>query len=141
MTVGYSLAAFEREQDSLNLLNFLHNKHPNIKLMLKNKLTIPSLSLIYLFISVIDNQSLTCETYHKSTYTGLLLNFISFTSFSYDITVIKCLIDRSFKIYKNWKSFHKDVETIKSNLIKNAYPPFLIDKVIKKYLDHKFSSN
>ena len=29
----------------------------------------------------------------------------------------------------------------KSNLIKNAYPPSLIDKVIKKYLDYKFSSN
>ena len=38
-------------------------------------------------------------------------------------------------------SFHNDTENIKSNLIKNAYPPFLINKVIKKYLDHKFSSN
>ena len=28
-----------------------------------------------------------------------------------------------------------------SNLIKNAYPPSLIDKVTKKYLDYKFSSN
>ena len=27
------------------------------------------------------------------------------------------------------------------NLIKNVYPPFLITKVIKKYLDYKFSSN
>ena len=33
------------------------------------------------------------------------------------------------------------MENIKSNLIKNAYPPFLIDGVIKKYLDYKFSSN
>ena len=33
------------------------------------------------------------------------------------------------------------MENIKSNLIKNAYPPFLISKVIKKYLDYKFSSN
>ena len=33
------------------------------------------------------------------------------------------------------------MESIRSNLIKNAYPPFLIDKVIKKYLDHKFPSN
>ena len=33
------------------------------------------------------------------------------------------------------------MENIKSNLIKNGYPPFLIDKVIKKYLDYKFSSN
>ena len=32
-------------------------------------------------------------------------------------------------------------ENIKSNLIKNAYPPFLVNKVIKKYLDYKFSSN
>ena len=29
----------------------------------------------------------------------------------------------------------------KSSFIKNAYPPFLIDKVLKKYLDYKFSSN
>ena len=32
-------------------------------------------------------------------------------------------------------------ENIKSNLIKNVYRPFLIDKVIKTYLDYKFSSN
>ena len=50
------------------------------------------------------------------------------------------MIDR-FKICNNWTSFHNDVENIKSNFIKNAYPPFLIDKVIKKHLDHNFSSN
>ena len=32
-------------------------------------------------------------------------------------------------------------KTLNLTLIKNAYPPFLIDKVIKKYLDHKISSN
>ena len=45
----------------------------------------------------------------------------------------------SFKICNNWNSFHNDIENIKSNLIENAYPPFLIDKVINKYLDYKFS--
>ena len=54
---------------------------------------------------------------------------------------MKCLIDRSFKICNNWNSFHDDRENIKSNLVKNTYPPFLIDKVIKNYLDYKFSSN
>ena len=71
----------------------------------------------------------------------LLLNFKSFTSFSYNINLIKCLIDRSFKICNNWNSFHNDIENIESNLIKNAYSPFLINKVIIKYLDYKFSSN
>ena len=51
------------------------------------------------------------------------------------------MIDRSFKICNNWNCFHNDIENIKSSLIKNAYTPFLIDKVIKKYLDYKFSSN
>ena len=55
--------------------------------------------------------------------------------------MIKCLIDRSFKICNNWNFFHNDIENIKSNLIKNAYPPFLINKVFEKYLDYKFSSN
>ena len=49
--------------------------------------------------------------------------------------------DRSFKICNGSKLSQSDIENIKSNLIKNAYPPFLIDKVIKKYLDYKFSSN
>ena len=82
-----------------------------------------------------NNQNLTLQTYHKSTYTVFLLNFKSFTSFSYKISLIKCVIDRSFKICNNWNSYYNDIENIKSNLIKNAYLPFLIDKAIKKYLD------
>ena len=93
------------------------------------------------FISGIDNQNFTLQTHHKLTYTELLLNFKSFTSFSYKISLIKCLRDRSCKICTNWISFHNDIENIKSSLIKNSYPPFLIDRVIKKYFDHNFSTN
>ena len=85
-----------------------------------------------------NSQNLTLKTYHKLTYTGLLLNLKSFTSFSYKI---KCLTDKSFKICNNWNYFLNNIENIKSNLIKNAYPPFLIDKVNKKYLNYKFSSD
>ena len=92
------------------------------------------------FISAINNQNLTLPAYHKSTYTGLLLNFKSFTSFSYKFSLIKCLIDRSFKFFNNWNSFHNDIENI-SNFIKNVCPPLLIDKVIKKTLNYEFSSN
>ena len=70
-----------------------------------------------------------------------VVNFKSCTSFSYKISLIKCLIDSSFKICNIWNSFHNDIENIKSNLIKNTYLPFLIDKVIKKFLDYQFSSN
>ena len=36
-------------------------------------------------------------------------------------------------------SFHNDMKNIKSNL-ENSYPPFLIDRVIRKYPNDKFSS-
>ena len=83
-----------------------------------------SIAFFDVFISAINNQNLKLQTDHKSTYTGLLLNFKSFISFSYKISLIKCFIDRSFKICNNWNSFQNDLENIKSNLIKNAYPPF-----------------
>ena len=127
------LATFDKEQDSLN---FWNKTHPNIKLR-----TDHSFVFLDVLISVINNQNLTLQTYHKLTYTDLLLNFKSFTSLTYKINLIKCLVDRSNKICDNWNSFHSDIESIKFNLIKNAYPSFLIDNVFKKYLIYKFSSN
>ena len=134
------LAAFDNEQDSLNFFSFLNHRHPNIKFTIEKEIN-HSIAFLDVFISGIHNQNVTLQTYHKSTYAGLLLSFKSFTSFSYKISLIKCLIDRSFNICNNWNSFHNDMENIKSNLIKHAYLPFLINKIIKKYLDYKFSSN
>ena len=94
------LAAFENKQDSLNFLSFLNNTHPNITFTTEKQID-HSIAFLDVFISDINNQNLTLQTYHKSTYAGLLLNFKSFTSFSYKISLIKCLIDRSFKICNN----------------------------------------
>ena len=87
------LAAFDKEQDSLNFLNFLNKSHPNIKFTIENQIN-HSITFLDVFIFGINNQNLTLQTYHKSTFTGL-------TSFSYKISLIKYLIDRSFKICNN----------------------------------------
>ena len=98
-------------------------KHINIKFTIEKQVN-HSVAFLDVFISGINNQNLTLQTYHKLTFTGLLLNFKSFASFSYKISLIKYLIDGLFKICNNWDSFHNDIENIKSNLIK---PPFLIN--------------
>ena len=102
------LAAFDNEQYSLNFSDFLNNRHPNIKLTVEKQIN-DSLAFLNVFISAINNQNLTLQTYHKSTYIGLLLDFKSFSSFSYKISSIKCLIDRSFKICNNWNSFQDKI--------------------------------
>ena len=79
------LAAFEKEQDSSNFLSFLNNKRPNIKFTIEKQVN-NFIAFRHGFISGMDNQNLTLQTYHKLTYTGLLLNFQSLTSFSYKIS-------------------------------------------------------
>ena len=55
------------------------------------------IAFLDILISGIDNQNLmTLQTCHKSTYTGLILNCKSFTSSWCKISLIKYLIDRSF---------------------------------------------
>ena len=58
------LAAFDNEQDSLHFLNFLNNKHPNIKFAIKKQIN-HSIAFLDVFISCISNQNLTLQTYHK----------------------------------------------------------------------------
>ena len=69
--VDYILAAFENEQDSLNFLNFLNNRHPNIKFTIEKQIN-HSIAFLDVFISGINNQNLTLQTYQKSTRTELL---------------------------------------------------------------------
>ena len=73
----------------------LNSRHPNVKFIMETEVNkvIPFLDVL------IDNRNniLNITTYHKSTYSGLLLNFDSFTSRFYKISLIKCLIDRAYK--------------------------------------------
>ena len=71
------LAAFDEEQGSLDFLIFLYKRHPNIKFTIEKQINY-FFAFLGVFISGINKQNLTLQTYHKSTYTGLLLNFNSF---------------------------------------------------------------
>ena len=79
------LAAFDKEEDSLIFLNFLNKRHPNFKFTIEKQIN-HSIAFLHVLILGINNQNLTLQTYHKLTYTGLLVNFKSFTSFSYKIS-------------------------------------------------------
>ena len=81
------LPAFDNEQDSLNFSDFLNKRHPIIKFTIKKQIN-HSITFLDVLISCINNRNLKLQTYHKSTYTRLLLNFKAFTSFSYKISLI-----------------------------------------------------
>ena len=131
-------SVFNSHDEAKRFFSYLNSRHPNVKFTMETEVhkVIPFLDVL------IDNRNniLSTTTYHKLTYSGLLLNFDSFTSRFYKISLIKCLIDRAYKINKTWASFHNDVTKIKETLKRNSFPPFLIDKITKSFLD-KVHSN
>ena len=54
------LAAFDNKQDSLNFLNFLNNRHPNIKFTIEKQIN-HSITFLDVFISGIISQNLTFQ--------------------------------------------------------------------------------
>ena len=58
--VNDSLAAFEKEQDLLYFLNFLNDKHPNIKFTIEKQVN-QSIAFLDVFISGIVSQKRTLQ--------------------------------------------------------------------------------
>ena len=105
---------FNLHDEAKQFFSYLNSRHPNVKFTMETETNkvIPFLDV------VIDNRNniLNTTTYHKSTYSGLLLKFDNFTSRFYKISLIKCLIDCA------------------------SFLPFLIDNITNLYLE-KVNSN
>ncbi len=121
---------FENQEQVHGFLDYINNQHPNIKFTCEEEEnnTLPFLDIS---ISKTEGPNFDTTTYRKSTYTGLLTNFISFTSIHYKVGLIKTLIDRARKINSSVESLKKDLSGIKKTLLKNRFPLH----VLQRYFD------
>ena len=83
-----------------------------------------------------DPSSSLTRVYRKKTFTGLLTNYFSFTSYSYKVGLIKTLVDRAYKINNTWLGFHEDINKLTDILKKNLFPAHLINREDYKPLHH-----
>ena len=132
-------AVFNSENEAQSFYHYFNEQHPNIKFTIENEAD-KKLSFLDVFIDVSADYTRT-SIFRKKTFTGLLTNFHSFTSFSYKSGLIKCLIDRAYKINNLWMGFHNDLNNIKDILSKTSYPPHVVGKHVNNYLNHKHSTN
>ena len=128
---------FESEDEVQPFFEFINNRQSNIKFTIEKEVNkkLPFLDILIEFDK--KNNKSNTSTYYKKTYTGLLTNFNSFTSFSYKTGLVRTLFDRAFKINSSWTGFHSDAENIKKTLQKNSFPKILIDKIFKTTVDKK----
>ena len=95
------------------------------------------LPFLDVLISPSDEGYFKTSIYRKSTFTGLFTNFMSFIPFNYKVGLVKTLVHRIYEISSSWSIFDQEIINIKEILKKNSFPPNIIDKEIKSFLDKK----
>ena len=86
---------------------------------------------------LLDNSNpptLVTSVFRKSTYTGLLTNFLSFAPLPYKLGFIRMLVDSTFKINNTWIGFHNNIKELINILGKNQFPSSLVNRSVKQYL-------
>lgn len=96
------ICCFQNSHDAAMFFQYLNKCHPTIKFRMETE-TDGKLPFLDVLLSKqrSSNNECPCITsvfLEKQTYTGLLTNYFSFTSFQYKSGLIKTLIDRAYKI-------------------------------------------
>ena len=89
---------------------------------------------------LLDNSnppSLVTSVFPKSTYTGLLTDFLSFAPLRYKLGLIRTLMDRNNN--DTWIGFHNNIKELTNILGKNQFPSSLVNRTVKQYLSNFFA--
>ena len=111
------------------LIDGFNSFHPRLQFTyereINNRISFLDLELIRL-----ADGGIITNWYRKNTYSGRILNFLSFHPFSNKIVVVKNLVDRAIGLSHD--SFHyENLNILRKILFLNHYPPALIEKKIK----------
>lgn len=128
---------FERVSQVYDFLNFLNAQHPNIRFTVE----IESNNMLpFLDVSVIREGSMFHTTvFRKPTFTGLGLNYLSFSPVLYKVNCIKTLITRAYNICSNYSLLNSELDLLKSYFINNAFPICKFFTVVKAFFNEKFT--
>ena len=128
-------------RDQVNkFFQYINQRHPNIKFT-KEEEGNNSLNFLDLKIEkYIQNNEICFKTgvFRKPTFTGLGLNFHSFTFYNFKINSIKTLLFRAYRLCDNWISFHIETGFLLNYFRSNGYPEHIFHNVLRKFLNKRF---
>ena len=97
--------------------------------------------LSFLDVLVTNGDKLSISVFRKKTFTGLLTNFLSYTAETYKIGLVKNQLFRAYHISNSWKNFHDELSRVYNILLKNSFPRFVIDRVVRNFIDKEVANN
>jgi len=125
-------------------MNYMNTRHANMRITYESESN-DSIHFIGLTRTHhLDENNLhkyLTTVYRKPTSTSLFMNFNSFVPLMYRLSVFKCLVSRAFQLCSTWALFHLEIDSVRSMLLRNAYPSWLLDRIIKNSLSNFLNPN
>ena len=92
----------------------INSRHPNIRFTMDRE-AYHKLSFLDDPVNNNDPNSRLTSVYRSKTFTDLLNNYFSFTSYSYKVGLIRTLVSRAYKINNTWLGLHEDITKLMHN--------------------------
>ena len=124
---------FESSESADWFREYMSSKHQNINFTIKKE-NVGSLSFLDIKICC-ENSKFVTSVYRKPTFSGVFTNYESFIPTYQKRGLLHTLLQRSFSIWCDFKTFHFEIDHLKNILIKNNYPLNFIDLCIKSFLN------
>ena len=122
--------------------NYLNGKHPNIQFT-KEYENNGKLSFLDVNVNKIHKEQtmgLNCSIFRKGTFTGLGMNYLSYTFYNFKINNIKTLVHRAYHLCSTWYDFDNEIQFLLRYFKTNGYPEKIVFKVVRKFLSSVFHS-
>ena len=133
--VDDTVLIFDNQQQASNFLNYLNDKHDNIKFTLDqesdNKM--PFLDTIF------DKTSTSFSIYRKPTFSGLGTSFLSHCPKVFKLNAVKTLLFRAYSICSNFNLLHEEIEFLMKFFTTNGYPCNVVYKCIRLFLENVYN--
>ena len=115
----------------------MSSKHQNINFTVKQENT-GSLSFLDVNICRKDGKLVT-SVYRKATFSGVFTNYENIIPTCQKRGRLHTLLHRSFSVCCDFKTFHFEINHLKTILMKNDYPLNFIDSSIKSFFNKLYT--
>ena len=127
---------FENKQQSEEFFNHMNKQHGNITFTKEDEHD-NCLPFLDILISRDPDGTTTTSIYRKPTYSGLYLKWESFVPKQFKTGLVKCLLDRAWRLCSDQILFNNEVTFIKKILAANGYPFKFLNSCVKKFVTQK----
>jgi len=86
-----------------------------------------------------QNNRFTCNVFRKPTFSGLGTSFFSYCCKKFKTNPVLTLLNRAYAICSNYQLLHNELEFLKTFFVENGFQKSLVESLISRFLDNKFS--